>query len=113
VKRTAVAEEPGTTIIAVGGTPGKAYEPHGWELWAPLQRAPSTRHVGATRRPRLWAAGTLDLQVEVAHSYSRARHVIMLPTVPLALRVARPAPAPLSRKRRHRLGLSSSSRRTG
>ena len=36
LKRTAFAEEPGTTIIALGGTPGKAYEPHGWELWAPL-----------------------------------------------------------------------------
>jgi tetratricopeptide (TPR) repeat protein len=36
VKRTAVAEEPGTTIIVVGGTPGKPYEPDGWELWAPL-----------------------------------------------------------------------------
>ena len=37
VKRTAFAEEPDTTIIALGGTPGKAYEPHGWELWAPLR----------------------------------------------------------------------------
>jgi hypothetical protein len=37
VKRTAIAEEPETTIIALGGTPGKAYEPHGWELWAPLR----------------------------------------------------------------------------
>jgi hypothetical protein len=37
VKRTAVAEEPKTTIIALGGTPGKAYEPDGWELWAPLR----------------------------------------------------------------------------
>jgi hypothetical protein len=37
VKRTAFAEEPGTTIFALGGTPGKAYEPHGWELWAPLR----------------------------------------------------------------------------
>jgi tetratricopeptide (TPR) repeat protein len=36
VKRTAFAEEPGTTIIALGGTPGQAYEPDGWELWAPL-----------------------------------------------------------------------------
>ena len=36
VKRTAFAEEPGTTIVALGGTPGKAYEPDGWELWAPL-----------------------------------------------------------------------------
>ena len=27
VKRTAVAEEPETTVVALGGTPGKAYEP--------------------------------------------------------------------------------------
>jgi len=37
VKRTAFAEEPETTIIALGGTPGKAYELTGWELWAPLR----------------------------------------------------------------------------
>src|SRR3954454_16739223 len=36
VKRTAFAEEPETTIIALGGTPGQAYEPDGWEIWAPL-----------------------------------------------------------------------------
>jgi hypothetical protein len=37
VKRTAFAEEPETTIIAIGGTPRKVYEPTGWELWAPLR----------------------------------------------------------------------------
>lgn len=37
VKRTAFAEEPGTTIVAVGGVPGKAYEPLGWEIWAPVR----------------------------------------------------------------------------
>ncbi|MEO5633900.1 hypothetical protein [Gaiella sp.] len=37
VKRTAFAEEAGTTIVAIGGTPGKAHEPVGWELWAPLR----------------------------------------------------------------------------
>jgi tetratricopeptide (TPR) repeat protein len=37
VKRTAFAEEPGTTIVALGGVPGKAYEPHGSEVWAPLR----------------------------------------------------------------------------
>jgi hypothetical protein len=37
VKRTAFAEEAGTTILAVGGTPGQAYTPSGWELWAPLR----------------------------------------------------------------------------
>jgi hypothetical protein len=36
IKRTAVAEEPETTVIAVGGVPGKAYEPSGWVVWAPL-----------------------------------------------------------------------------
>ena len=38
VKRTAFAEEPGTTILAVGATPGQVYEPVGWELWAPFGR---------------------------------------------------------------------------
>ena len=37
-KRTAFAEEPGTTIVAVGAAPGQAYEPNGWELWMPLGR---------------------------------------------------------------------------
>jgi tetratricopeptide (TPR) repeat protein len=36
VKRTAFAEEPETTILAVGATPGRVYEPMGWELWAPF-----------------------------------------------------------------------------
>jgi quercetin dioxygenase-like cupin family protein len=37
VKRTAFAEEPGTTVVAVGATPGRPYDPVGWELWAPLR----------------------------------------------------------------------------
>ena len=36
VKRTAFAEEPGTTVVALGGTPGKPYEVFGWEIWSPL-----------------------------------------------------------------------------
>jgi tetratricopeptide (TPR) repeat protein len=35
-KRMATAKQDGTTIIAMEGTPGRAYEPRGWELWAPL-----------------------------------------------------------------------------
>ena len=35
-KRLATAKEEGTTVIALEGTPGQAYEPRGWELWAPL-----------------------------------------------------------------------------
>jgi mannose-6-phosphate isomerase-like protein (cupin superfamily) len=37
-RRTAFAEEPETTLIAVGSKPGEAYEPSGWELWAPLNK---------------------------------------------------------------------------
>src|SRR5437870_5859795 len=37
VKRTAFAEEAGTTIVSVGGAPGKPYNPVGWELWSPLR----------------------------------------------------------------------------
>jgi tetratricopeptide (TPR) repeat protein len=36
VKRTAFAAEAGTTILAIGGIPGEAYQPFGWEVWAPL-----------------------------------------------------------------------------
>ena len=36
VKRTAFAEQAGTTLIALGGTPGEAYQVGGWELWAPF-----------------------------------------------------------------------------
>ena len=34
--RTAFAEEPGTTLLAIGGRPGEVYEPSGFELWAPI-----------------------------------------------------------------------------
>jgi tetratricopeptide (TPR) repeat protein len=37
VKRTAFAEEPGTTILTAGGTPGRVYAPTGWELFAPIR----------------------------------------------------------------------------
>jgi mannose-6-phosphate isomerase-like protein (cupin superfamily) len=37
VKRTAFAEEAGTTILALGGTPGRAYQLSGWDVWGPLR----------------------------------------------------------------------------
>ncbi len=37
VRRTATAAEPATTILVFDGTPGKAYDATGWELWAPLR----------------------------------------------------------------------------
>ncbi len=38
VKRTAFAEVAGTMVVSVGGTPGKPYDPVGWELWYPLRK---------------------------------------------------------------------------
>ena len=32
VKRTAVAKDPGTVVLAVGGKPGEAFRPSAWEL---------------------------------------------------------------------------------
>jgi len=37
VKRTAFARDAGTTILVLGGTPGKAYEAAGWEIWGPVR----------------------------------------------------------------------------
>jgi hypothetical protein len=54
VKRTAFAEEPETTLVALGGTPGKAYEPDGWEIWAPAEpalRGGRVRRGGRSRAP--------------------------------------------------------------
>jgi tetratricopeptide (TPR) repeat protein len=36
-KRTAFAEEAGTTVVAVGAAPGEAYQVIGWEIWAPVR----------------------------------------------------------------------------
>jgi tetratricopeptide (TPR) repeat protein len=39
VTRTAFAEEPETSILALGARPGKAYEPSDWEVLNPLYEA--------------------------------------------------------------------------
>ena len=36
VLRTAFAAEPDTTVLAIGGRVGEAWEPDGWELWTPV-----------------------------------------------------------------------------
>lgn len=36
-KRSAVAKEDGTTVLAVGAPAGRAYKPSGWELWSHLR----------------------------------------------------------------------------
>src|SRR3954449_5105192 len=53
VKRTAFAEEPGTTLLAVGATPGKAYEAYGGELWMPFHHlSESGQYAEAADRAR-------------------------------------------------------------
>lgn len=37
VTRTAFAEEPGTTLLAVGAVAGHAYKVHGYDVWGPIQ----------------------------------------------------------------------------
>ena len=36
VVRTAFAAEPDTTVFAIGGRVGEAWQPDGWELWTPV-----------------------------------------------------------------------------
>lgn len=52
-KRIAFATEDDTIIIAVEGTPGKAFEARGWELWAPL--APRYEAGEYAEAPNVWA----------------------------------------------------------
>jgi len=40
VKRTAVALEPGTTVLAVGGKRGEAFTPSAWEVWFRAEHLP-------------------------------------------------------------------------
>jgi tetratricopeptide (TPR) repeat protein len=61
-QRRANATEAGTAILLIEGTPGKGYEPRGWELWAPL--APM---YGAGRYPEV--ADALRAVVEAHPEY--------------------------------------------
>ncbi len=45
VRRTAVAQEPGTTVLAVGAKPGEAFQPSGWELGFRASRMPPAEAV--------------------------------------------------------------------
>jgi hypothetical protein len=38
VRRGAVAQEPGTTVLVAGGVPGKAFQPSPWEAWLAAMR---------------------------------------------------------------------------
>lgn len=45
VRRTAVAREPGTTVLAVGAKPGEAFQPSAWELGFRASKMPPAEAV--------------------------------------------------------------------
>ncbi len=61
MKRTAFAEEPQTTIIVLGGTPGQAYEASGWELWAPVHRLYEAGEYGEAADRARWSRPTRNI----------------------------------------------------
>jgi mannose-6-phosphate isomerase-like protein (cupin superfamily) len=57
VRRTAFAEEAGTTLVAMGGGAfGKPYEVEGWELWAPMM---GLYHAGKYGEAADWVLGQI------------------------------------------------------
>jgi tetratricopeptide (TPR) repeat protein len=56
VKRVAVAEEEGTTVLAVGAKPGEAFTPSGWE-WSFAAAAQEPEEAVATMREGIETLG--------------------------------------------------------
>jgi mannose-6-phosphate isomerase-like protein (cupin superfamily) len=67
VKRVAIAEEEGTTVLAVGGKPGEAFTPSGWE-WSFVASTQQPDEAVATLR-----AGVEELGETGASLYQLAR----------------------------------------
>jgi quercetin dioxygenase-like cupin family protein len=66
VKRTAFAEEDGTTVVVVGGKPGKAYEILGFEAWAPFN---PLCEAGDYAEAADQARGAIEAQPEAAGAF--------------------------------------------
>jgi quercetin dioxygenase-like cupin family protein len=66
VKRTAFAEEDGTTIVVVGGKPGKAYEVLGFEVWAPFN---TLYEAGDYAEAADRARGTIEAQPDAVGAF--------------------------------------------
>ena len=92
VKRTAFAEEAGTSILALGGMPREAYVASGFEVWAPITP--------------LYQAG------QYAEAADRGREVVggapRYPAPPLQPRLLREPRGPLGRTRSGTCGRPSS-----
>ena len=67
VKRVAIAEEEGTTVLAVGGKPGEAFTPSGWE-WTFVASTQQPDDAVATMQ-----AGVAELGESGASLYQLAR----------------------------------------
>jgi len=49
VRRHAVAEEPGTTVLAVGGKPGEPFSPSAWEWYFAAETQPTEQGIATIR----------------------------------------------------------------
>jgi mannose-6-phosphate isomerase-like protein (cupin superfamily) len=75
-RRGAVAQEPGTTVLAIGGKPGAAFEPSAWEeIFAgvgyaklgELEQARATLRAAIEQRPDAWQGPFNWACVEALH----------------------------------------------
>jgi quercetin dioxygenase-like cupin family protein len=66
VKRTAFAEGDGTTVVVVGGKPGKVYEVLGFEAWAPFHRL---YEAGVYAEAADLAGGPIEAQPEAVGAF--------------------------------------------
>jgi len=70
VRRHAVAEEPGTLVLAVGGWPGRPFEPSAWEWWF---RAYGLQDLGRLDEARaVMAEGSQERPEDANIAYHRA-----------------------------------------
>jgi hypothetical protein len=70
VHRHAVAQEPGTLVVAVGGWPDRPFEPSSWEWWF---RAYGLQEVGRLDEARaVMAEGTEERPQDAAMAFHRA-----------------------------------------
>jgi quercetin dioxygenase-like cupin family protein len=66
VRRTAFAERDATTVVVVGGKPGKVYEVLGFEAWAPFHRLyEAADYAGAADQAR----GAIEAQPEAVGAF--------------------------------------------
>jgi quercetin dioxygenase-like cupin family protein len=66
VRRTAVAQVPGTTVLALGAKRGEAYRPSAWELFFRAQHLPADEALEVMERAEGYAKDTASYQYNLA-----------------------------------------------